>query len=63
MIDIIPELKTSQINRIYGGLAKDTKLAKKIMDHICRYSKRVYTAEDLLRSGTSMFSIMNKGQW
>ena len=62
-IDITQELKSSQINRIYKRLAKDAKLPKEIIDNISGHSIRVGAAQDLLRSGASMPTIMNKGRW
>jgi site-specific recombinase XerD len=62
-IDISPELKSSQINRIYKRLAKEAKIPKDIIDHISGHSVRVGAAQDLLRSGASMPMIMNKGRW
>jgi site-specific recombinase XerD len=62
-IDITPELKCSQINRIYKRLAKEAKLPKEITDHISGHSMRVGAAQDLMTSGASMPLIMNKGRW
>lgn len=62
-IDITPELKCSQINRIYKRLAKDAKLPKEITDHISGHSMRVGAAQDLMKSGASMPTIMNRGRW
>lgn len=62
-IDITPELKCSQINRIYKRLAKEAKLPKEITDHISGHSMRVGAAQDLLKSGASMPLIMNRGRW
>ena len=62
-IDITPELKCSQINRIYKRLAKDAKLPKEIIDHISGHSMRVGAAQDLLKSGASMPIIMYRGRW
>ena len=62
-IDITPELKSSQINRIYKRLAKDAELPKEIVDHISGHSMRVGAAQDLLKSGATMPMIMNKGRW
>jgi site-specific recombinase XerD len=62
-IDITYELKSSQINRIYKGLAKDAKLPKEVIDHISGHSMRVGAAQDLLKSGASMPLIMHKGRW
>ncbi|MBT8621922.1 tyrosine-type recombinase/integrase [Polynucleobacter paneuropaeus] len=57
-IDITPELKSNQINRIYKRLAKDTKLPKEIVDHISGHSMRVGAAQDLLVNGASLSQIM-----
>ena len=62
-IDITKELKSSQINRIYKGLAKDAKLPKEMIGHISGHSMRVGAAQDLLRSGASMPAIMSRGRW
>jgi site-specific recombinase XerD len=62
-IDITPELKCSQINRIYKRLAKDANLPKEMIDHISGHSMRVGAAQDLMKSGASMPKIMNKGRW
>ena len=62
-IDITPELKPSQINRIYKRLAKDAELPKEMVDHISGHSMRVGAAQDLLKSGATMPMIMNKGRW
>jgi len=62
-IDITPELKCSQINRIYKRLAKEAKLPKEMVESISGHSMRVGAAQDLLKSGASMPLIMNKGRW
>lgn len=62
-IDITPELKSGQINRIYKRLAKDAKLHNKIVSNISGHSMRVGAAQDLLKSGASIPIIMNKGRW
>ena len=62
-IDITPELKCSHINRIYKRLAKDAKLPKEITDHISGHSMRVGAAQDLMKSGASMPTTMNRGRW
>jgi len=62
-IDISPELKCSQINRIYKRLAKGANLPKEVIKHISGHSMRVGAAQDLLKSGASMPMIMNKGRW
>lgn len=62
-IDITPELKSSQINRIYKRIAKDAELDQGVIDQISGHSMRVGAAQDLLRSGASMPIIMNKGRW
>ena len=62
-IDITPELKCSQINRIYKRLAKEAKLSKEMVDSISGHSMRVGAAQDLLKSGASLPMIMNKGRW
>lgn len=62
-IEITPELKSSQINRIYKRLAKEAKLPKEVIEGISGHSMRVGAAQDLLKSGASMPMIMNKGRW
>ncbi len=62
-IEITHELQSSQINRIYKRLAKDANLPNDIIDHISGHSMRVGAAQDLLKSGTSMPIIMNRGRW
>lgn len=62
-IDITYELKCSQINRIYKRLAKDAKLPKEIVNNISGHSMRVGAAQDLLKSGASMPTIMHRGRW
>ena len=61
--DITPELKSSQINRIYKRLAKYAELPEEVIAHISGHSMRVGAAQDLLKSGASMPVIMNKGRW
>ena len=61
--DITPELKSSQINRIYKRLAKYAELPEEIIANISGHSMRVGAAQDLLKSGASMPVIMNKGRW
>lgn len=62
-IDITPELKCSQINRIYKRLAKDANLPKEIVNHISGHSMRVGAAQDLMKFGASMPTIMHRGRW
>ena len=62
-IDITNELQSSQINRIYKRLAKAANLPREIIDRISGHSMRVGAAQDLLKSGASMPTIMNKGRW
>lgn len=62
-IDLTPELKCSQINRIYKRLAKDANLTKEIVDNISGHSMRVGAAQDLLKLGASMPLIMYRGRW
>jgi len=62
-IDITSELQSSQINRIYKRLAKAANLPMEIIDRISGHSMRVGAAQDLLKSGSSMPMIMNKGRW
>lgn len=62
-LDMTQELKSSQVNRIYKRLAKDAKISEEIINKISGHSLRVGAAQDLLRSGASMPTIMNKGRW
>jgi integrase len=62
-IDITPEMKCSQINRIYKRLAKDANIPKEIIDHISGHSMRVGAAQDLMKLGASMPTIMHRGRW
>jgi len=62
-LDITPELKSNQINRIYKRLAKDAELHQGVIAQISGHSMRVGAAQDLLKSGASTPMIMNKGRW
>jgi integrase len=62
-LDITPELKANQINRIYKRLAKDAQLPKETIGKISGHSMRVGAAQDLLRLGASLPAIMNRGRW
>ena len=62
-IDIANELNCSQINRIYKRLARNAKLPQETIEHISGYSMRVGAAQDLLKSGASMPTIMYRGGW
>jgi site-specific recombinase XerD len=62
-IDITYELKCSQINRIYKRLAKDAKLPKEMVNNISGHSLRVGAAQDFLKIGASMPTIMHRGRW
>jgi site-specific recombinase XerD len=62
-LDMTQELKSSQVNRIYKRLAKDAKISEEIINKISGHSLRIGAAQDLLRSGASMPTIMNKGRW
>ena len=62
-IDLTPELKSNQINRIYKRLAKDAELPKEIIGHISGHSMRVGAAQDLLVNGASLSQIMTMGRW
>ena len=62
-LDITPELKSGQINRIFKHLAKHAKLPKEIVDHISGHSMRVGAAQDLLVNGASLPQIMSMGRW
>ncbi len=62
-LDITLELKSNQINRVYKRLAKDAALPKEVIDHISGHSMRVGAAQDLMKAGASMPTIMNRGRW
>lgn len=62
-IDITEDLKSSQINRIYKKLARDSGVPREMVAHISGHSMRVGAAQDLLKSGASMPLIMNRGRW
>lgn len=62
-IEISNELNCGQINRIYKRLARNAKLPQEVIDHISGHSMRVGAAQDLLKSGASMPTIMNRGRW
>lgn len=61
-VEITPELKSNQINRIYKRLARDAQLSKEIINHISGHSMHLEAAQDLLKSGASMPMIINRGR-
>lgn len=56
-------LNSSQVNRIYKKLAARIKLDTETTNKISGHSMRVGAAQELLRAGESLVSIMNKGRW
>jgi site-specific recombinase XerD len=56
-------INSSQVNRIYKKLASRIKLDKETTSKISGHSMRVGAAQELLKSGESLVSIMNKGRW
>jgi len=61
--DILKSLNPGQINRIYKRLAEMSGLPKEIIKNISGHSLRVGGAQDLLASGASLASLMNRGRW
>jgi integrase len=56
-------LGSGQVNRIYKRIARDAGLDEDQINRISGHSMRVGAAQDLLRSGTSMPIIMQRGRW
>jgi site-specific recombinase XerD len=56
-------LGTGQINRIYKKLARQAGLSSDLITRISGHSFRVGAAQDLLASGASMPTIMQRGGW
>lgn len=56
-------LNCGQINRIYKNLASDAKIPKENIDQISGHSMRVGAAQDLLKSGATMPTILHMGRW
>lgn len=60
---ITASLNKAQINRILKKLALKANADKEIIKKISGHSTRVGAAQNLLRSGASLASILNKGRW
>jgi len=56
-------LSSGQINRIYKRIARQAGLSSKLITRISGHSFRVGAAQDLLASGASMPTIMQRGGW
>ena len=56
-------LNRAQINKIYKKLAKKTHINHQILKKISGHSTRVGAAQDLMYSGASLPTIMNRGRW
>ena len=56
-------LGSGQINRIYKRIARQAKLDSELIARISGHSFRVGAAQDLLASGASMPTIMQRGGW
>jgi integrase len=56
-------LGSGQINRIYKQLGRQAGLDSDLITRISEYSFRVGAAQDLLASGASMPTIMQRGGW
>jgi len=61
--DISEYLGGGQVNRIYKRIAKKAGLDESIIKGISGHSMRVGAAQDLLSSGASMPTIMQRGRW
>jgi site-specific recombinase XerD len=60
---ITSTLGSSQINRIYKRIAKNSGLNQNLTHGISGHSMRVGHAQDLVNSGASMPIIMQRGRW
>ena len=56
-------LNKAQINKIFKKLALKANVDKEIIKKISAHSTRVGAAQNLLRSGASLATILNKGRW
>jgi site-specific recombinase XerD len=61
--NICSTLGSGQINRIYKRIARQAGLSSKLITRISGHSFRVGAAQDLLASGASMPTIMQRGGW
>jgi len=62
-LEMSAQIGAGQINRIYKRMAKKVKLDDSIIQRISGHSLRVGAAQDLLNSGASMPTIMQRGRW
>ena len=60
---VTESLGSSQINRIYKRIAMASNLNATVIKKISGHSFRIGAAQDLLASGASMPTIMNRGRW
>jgi len=61
--DISQYLGGGQVNRIYKRIARKAGLDESVIKGISGHSMRVGAAQDLLSSGASMPTMMQKGRW
>lgn len=61
--EISTYLNKAQINKIFKKLALKADVDKEIIKKISAHSTRVGAAQNLLRSGASLATILNKGRW
>ena len=62
-LDTSPHISVGQINRIYKKIARKAGLSESEIKSISGHSMRVGAAQDLLNSGASMPTIMQRGRW
>ena len=61
--EITTSLNKAQINKIFKKLALKADVDKEIIKKISGHSTRVGAAQNLLRSGANLATILNKGRW
>ena len=61
--DISQCLGGGQVNRIYKRIARKAGLDESVIKGISGHSMRVGAAQDLLSSGASMPTMMQRGRW
>lgn len=61
--EISTYLNKAQINKIFKKLALKANVDKEIIKKISAHSTRVGAAQNLLRSGENLATILNKGRW
>jgi len=61
--DISQYLGGGQVNRIYKRIARKAELDESVIKGISGHSMRVGAAQDLLSSGASMPTMMQRGRW